>query len=131
MLRELFCMQREQNVMLFSVFQCSQLLDDAQREEYFEDIKEEYEEVRQDHYDSLKVIWLVGAAGERMILCFVLTGVGQSEVEVDCSRRVLRVRLFVSPQDRQYLSLSQARDKALFIDWMAQPRPGKLAGDET
>lgn len=30
------------------------------------------------------------------------------------------------PQDRQYLSLSQARDKALSIDWKAQPRPGKL-----
>lgn len=25
------------------------------REEYFEDLKEEYEEIRQDHYDSLKV----------------------------------------------------------------------------
>lgn len=37
-----------------SVVVCSQLLDEAQREEYFEDIKEEYEEVRQDHYDSLK-----------------------------------------------------------------------------
>ncbi|XP_068162128.1 methionine synthase isoform X2 [Antennarius striatus] len=37
-----------------SVVVCSQLLDEAQREEYFEDIKEEYEEIRQDHYDSLK-----------------------------------------------------------------------------
>lgn len=35
--------------------QCSQLLDEAVREEYFEDLKEEYEEVRQEHYDSLKV----------------------------------------------------------------------------
>lgn len=34
--------------------QCSQLLDEAVREEYFDDLKEEYEEVRQDHYDSLK-----------------------------------------------------------------------------
>ncbi len=25
------------------------------REEYFEDLKEEYEEIRQEHYDSLKV----------------------------------------------------------------------------
>lgn len=56
MLRELICMYRWQNLILFSLFQCSQLLDEAQREEYFEDIKEEYEEVRQDHYDSLKVI---------------------------------------------------------------------------
>lgn len=56
MLRELICMYRLQNLILFSLFQCSQLLDEAQREEYFDDIKEEYEEVRQDHYDSLKVI---------------------------------------------------------------------------
>lgn len=107
------------------MFQCSQLLDDAQREEYFEDIKEEYEEVRQEHYDSLKVMRLVGAAGKLMILCLVLTGLGKSEV--DCSRRVCP---FVLPQDRQYLSLTEARAKALTIDWMAQPRPGKLGGDE-
>lgn len=55
MLRELICINRWQNLILFSLVQCSQLLDEAQREEYFEDIKEEYEEVRQDHYDSLKV----------------------------------------------------------------------------
>lgn len=67
---------RTRALILFSVFQCSQLLDDAMREEYFEDIKEEYEEVRQDHYDSLKVRWLVGAAGRLVILSSVLTGVG-------------------------------------------------------
>lgn len=39
----------------FPVCQCSQLLDEAEREEYFEDLKDEYEEIRQDHYDSLKV----------------------------------------------------------------------------
>lgn len=45
------------------------------REEYFEDIKEEYEEVRQDHYDSLKVMWLVETAGKLMkeILCITNT----------------------------------------------------------
>lgn len=37
------------------VCQCSQLLDEAMRDEYFEDLKEEYEEIRQEHYDSLKV----------------------------------------------------------------------------
>ncbi|XP_037547504.1 methionine synthase [Nematolebias whitei] len=37
-----------------SVVVCSQLLDEATREEYIDDVKEEYEEVRQDHYDSLK-----------------------------------------------------------------------------
>lgn len=118
-------MYRWQNLILFSLVQCSQLLDEAQREEYFEDIKEEYEEVRQDHYDSLKVIRLVGAARKLMILCFI-----KSPVKVDRSRRLLTVRLFVLPQDRKYLSLSQARDKALSIDWLAQPRPGKLNGDK-
>lgn len=70
MLREPICMYGWQNLILFPLFQCSQLLDDALREEYFEDIKEEYEEVRQDHYDSLKVMRLVGAAGKLMVLCF-------------------------------------------------------------
>lgn len=50
---------------------------------------------------------------------------------MDLRRRPLTVRLFVLPQDRKYLSLSQARDKALTIDWLAQPRPGKLDGDKT
>lgn len=45
-----------------SVSQCSQLLDEEGREEYWEDVKEEYEEVRQEHYDSLKV--RVGISGE-------------------------------------------------------------------
>lgn len=45
-------------------FQCSQLLDENQKEEYFEEITEEYEDIRQDHYESLKVSnknrsWLV------------------------------------------------------------------------
>ena len=35
--------------------QCSQLLEDAVREEFFEELTEEYEELRQEHYDSLKV----------------------------------------------------------------------------
>lgn len=39
----------------FPVCQCSQLLDEALREEYFDDLKEEYEEIRQEHYDLLKV----------------------------------------------------------------------------
>lgn len=68
---------------------------------------------------------LVVAAGKLMILCFI-----KSPVEVDRRRRLLTVRLFVLPQDRKYLSLSQARDKALSIDWLAQPRPGKLDGDK-
>ncbi|XP_069024617.1 methionine synthase isoform X1 [Embiotoca jacksoni] len=62
-----------------SVVVCSQLLDDTSREEYFEDVKEEYEEIRQEYFDSLK--------------------------------------------DRRYLSLSQAREKALRIDWLSQPAP--------
>ncbi|MGH0130665.1 UNVERIFIED_CONTAM: hypothetical protein FKN15_003164 [Acipenser sinensis] len=37
-----------------SVVVCSQLLDENVREEYFEEITEEYEDIRQDHYDTLK-----------------------------------------------------------------------------
>ncbi|KAI4903608.1 hypothetical protein NFI96_030500 [Prochilodus magdalenae] len=33
---------------------CSQLLDEGVCEDFFEEITEEYEEIRQDHYDSLK-----------------------------------------------------------------------------
>ena len=36
--------------------QCSSLLSQEMRQDYVEDIQEEYEEVRQDHYDNLKVI---------------------------------------------------------------------------
>uniref|UniRef100_A0A8C0ZY52 Methionine synthase n=1 Tax=Castor canadensis TaxID=51338 RepID=A0A8C0ZY52_CASCN len=37
-----------------SVVVCSQLLDENLKDEYFEEIMEEYEDIRQDHYDSLK-----------------------------------------------------------------------------
>ncbi|CAF94368.1 unnamed protein product, partial [Tetraodon nigroviridis] len=37
-----------------SVVVCSQLLDEMGKEDYFEDVKQDYEEVRQEHYDSLK-----------------------------------------------------------------------------
>uniref|UniRef100_A0A667ZR47 Methionine synthase n=1 Tax=Myripristis murdjan TaxID=586833 RepID=A0A667ZR47_9TELE len=37
-----------------SVVVCSQLLDEVVREEYFEELTEEYEDIRQEHYDSLK-----------------------------------------------------------------------------
>lgn len=36
-------------------FQCSQLLDENLKDDYFEEIIEEYEDIRQDHYESLKV----------------------------------------------------------------------------
>ncbi|XP_036385114.1 methionine synthase [Megalops cyprinoides] len=62
-----------------SVVVCSQLLDENMREEFFEEVTEEYEDIRQDHYDSLK--------------------------------------------DRRFLSLSQAREKGLHVDWLSQPRP--------
>jgi len=35
--------------------QCSALIDEASKEDFVEEIKEEYEEVRDEHYDSLKV----------------------------------------------------------------------------
>lgn len=62
-----------------SVVVCSQLLDEGVREEFFEEITEEYDDVRQDHYDSLK--------------------------------------------DRRFLSLNQAREKRLGIDWLSQSAP--------
>uniref|UniRef100_A0A8B9MBW5 Methionine synthase n=1 Tax=Accipiter nisus TaxID=211598 RepID=A0A8B9MBW5_9AVES len=35
-------------------FQCSQLLDENVKDDFFEEILEEYEEIRQEHYESLK-----------------------------------------------------------------------------
>ncbi|XP_061480563.1 methionine synthase isoform X2 [Rhineura floridana] len=37
-----------------SVVVCSQLLDENLKDDFFEEIQEEYEDLRQDHYDSLK-----------------------------------------------------------------------------
>ena len=37
------------------LFQCGSLIDGERREAFMEDINEEYEEVREEHYDSLKV----------------------------------------------------------------------------
>ena len=36
-------------------FQASALLDDNLKEEFVDEVSEEYDEVREDHYDSLKV----------------------------------------------------------------------------
>ncbi|XP_060128848.1 methionine synthase isoform X3 [Zootoca vivipara] len=38
-----------------SVVVCSQLLDENIKDDFFEEIQEEYEDIRQDHYDSLKL----------------------------------------------------------------------------
>ncbi|XP_074642023.1 methionine synthase-like isoform X2 [Tubulanus polymorphus] len=62
-----------------SVVVCSQLLDDGQKYDYVEDINEEYEDIRADHYDSLK--------------------------------------------DRKYLTIEEARNKGLKIDWANSPKP--------
>ncbi|KAJ8404758.1 hypothetical protein AAFF_G00331450 [Aldrovandia affinis] len=62
-----------------SVVVCSQLLDEDGKEEYFEEVTEEYEDIRQDHYDSLK--------------------------------------------NRRFLTLCQAREKGLHLDWHAVRRP--------
>lgn len=40
--------------MLICIFQCSALLDDVNKEDYTEDIKEEYEDIRIDHYDGIR-----------------------------------------------------------------------------
>uniref|UniRef100_A0A8K9VGZ6 Methionine synthase n=1 Tax=Oncorhynchus mykiss TaxID=8022 RepID=A0A8K9VGZ6_ONCMY len=62
-----------------SVVVCSQLLDENVKEEFFEETTEEYEDIRQDHYDSLK--------------------------------------------ERRFLSLAQAREKGLHVDWLSQTKP--------
>uniref|UniRef100_A0A8K9Y115 Methionine synthase n=1 Tax=Oncorhynchus mykiss TaxID=8022 RepID=A0A8K9Y115_ONCMY len=62
-----------------SVVVCSQLLDENVKEEFFEETTEEYEDIRQDHYDSLK--------------------------------------------ERRFLSLAQAREKGLHVDWLSQAKP--------
>ncbi|NXD15987.1 METH synthase, partial [Nothocercus nigrocapillus] len=38
----------------FCPFQCSQLLDENLKDDFFEEILEEYEDIRQEHYESLK-----------------------------------------------------------------------------
>ena len=38
------------------LLQCSALIDETSKEDFVEEIKEEYEEIRDEHYDSLKVI---------------------------------------------------------------------------
>lgn len=38
-----------------TALQCSALIDATSKEDFVEEIKEEYEEVRDEHYDSLKV----------------------------------------------------------------------------
>lgn len=51
--------------------QCSQLLDETVREEYFDDLKEEYEEIRQEHYDSLTVgMAVLPASGKYLLYWF-------------------------------------------------------------
>ena len=42
---------------LYSCFvQCGSLLDKEKFDDFMEEINEEYEEIREEHYDSLKVI---------------------------------------------------------------------------
>jgi len=64
-----------------SVVVCSSLLDENQKIDYMEDINEEYEDIREDHYDSLR--------------------------------------------DRKYLTIDQARNKGLKIDWANSPQPAR------
>ena len=40
---------------IFFVSQCGSLLDTAKIEDFMEDVNEEYEEIREEHYDSIKV----------------------------------------------------------------------------
>ncbi|KAG7267742.1 hypothetical protein CRUP_025495 [Coryphaenoides rupestris] len=40
----------------YAMHQCSKLLEDTVREDFFEELTDEYEEIRHDHYDSLKFL---------------------------------------------------------------------------
>lgn len=44
--------------------QCSQLLDEENREDYMEEVTEEYAEIRTDHYNSLKVSFIESIKGK-------------------------------------------------------------------
>lgn len=61
--------------------QCSQLLEETVREEYFEDLKEEYEEIRQDHYDSLKVRRAAVNKGALQSCCFKVFSWSQGPIQ--------------------------------------------------
>ncbi|KAK1881794.1 Methionine synthase, partial [Dissostichus eleginoides] len=113
-----------------SVVVCSQLLDEVMREEYFEELKEEYEDIRQEHYDSLKPSWISSSEGD-------VAGL-QQRVDLPCQPWLLVspdvssydekavwvcCLLLTDGSDRRYLSLSQARVKALHIDWLSAPTP--------
>lgn len=60
-----FCCFSLNLLVLPYVSQCSQLLDEGVREEYWEDMKEDYEDVRQEHYDSLKVRAAISGESDR------------------------------------------------------------------
>ena len=42
-------------IFLFIYKQCSQLLDEENKEDYTEEVREEYADIRTDHYSGLKV----------------------------------------------------------------------------
>ena len=51
--------------------QCSALLDKEAKEDFVDEIKEEYDEVRDEHYDTLKVRILIVnfSCGEYLVNC--------------------------------------------------------------
>lgn len=93
---------------------CSQLLDEMGKEDFFEELKQDYEEVRQEHYDSLKVrpVYNSDRKLKGVTLCTL-------------NNRVMESFLLFWPQARHYLPLSKARQKALHIDWLSVARPSK------
>uniref|UniRef100_A0A8B9TRF9 Methionine synthase n=1 Tax=Anas platyrhynchos TaxID=8839 RepID=A0A8B9TRF9_ANAPL len=50
-----------------SVVVCSQLLDESVKDDFFEEILEEYEEIRQEHYESLKIVLLIPTVKPKFI----------------------------------------------------------------
>ncbi|KAK2150429.1 B-12 dependent methionine synthase [Paralvinella palmiformis] len=87
-----------------SVVVCSALLDQTQREDFIEELAEEYEEVRQDHYDGLK--------GRKYLS---LEAAQRKKLEIDwmqeppaCSPK------FIGVQEFKEYDLSKLTD---YIDW--------------
>ncbi|KAK7798063.1 hypothetical protein U0070_005885, partial [Myodes glareolus] len=86
------------------------LLDENLKDDYIEEIQEEYEDIRQDHYESLKltVPWVYPA--------LVLRAVNSKFMCPEKGDKGYR--------ERKYLSLTQARKNGFHIDWLSEPHPG-------
>lgn len=86
-----------------SVVVCSKLLDDNQREEFLEEIDEEYEDIRVDHYDSLK---------DRVYLSY--EQVRKQKLQLQFDRSTIREPTFLGTRAFKNYDLNRLRK---YIDW--------------